>query len=304
MASESRALHVAAAAGLAAAAALLLAPLTAGAQAPPAPARTPQANATAPPAAEPWWAPVAFQGRTVSDVRVDAGLLSVSVAGLGEQQSADGGVTWHAASEPGGAPVPAAPGAWQARGGRVGRVDATGTWHADPGSPRVASPSTAGHGTVAGVPGADGWVVAVDVDGVVWRRDAAGHWDRALLLLNQDALHGAPRVTGIASFSVPLSDAVYLATDGYSVLESTDGGDDWVRAGPGLPDSVLAVTTDAPRRAVWAGTTDGLWRHHLQPTPAPPVYAAQDLRLRWVGTAAVCLAAAGVALGGMLRLLR
>jgi hypothetical protein len=284
-------------------AALLTAPLNAAAQAP-VPTRTPIATTTPPPGSEPWWVPVAFQGHAVTAVGVESGQITVAVDGAGQQQSSDGGKTWQPSTASQGTQPAAVPGEWLARDDRVGRIDAAGTWQLDPGSPHVAPSTIAGHATVAAVPGRDGLVVAVDVDGVVWRRAGDGHWARALLLLNQDALHGPPQVTGLTSFTAPLTAAVYLATDGYSVLESTDGGDDWFRGGPGLPDGVLAITTDSPGRAVYAATRDGLWLHHLQATPAPPVYQGQDLRLRWIGIGAVSVVAVLLGVAGMFRLLR
>ena len=256
-----------------------------------------------PPPGEPWWAPVAFQGHAVTAVRADSGQITMAVDGAGVQQSSDGGRTWQPVPSQHTVP-PAQQGEWQVRDGRVGRVDVTGIWHEDPGSPHMAQPTTAGREPVAALVAHDGLVVAIDVDNVVWRRSGDGGWARALLLLNQDALHGPPRPTGISTFTEPLSDAVYLATDGYSVLESTDGGDDWVRGGPGLPDGVLAITTDSPRRAVYAATRDGLWVHHLRATPRPPVYRGEDLTVRWVGIAAVCVVASGLSVAGMLRLTR
>jgi hypothetical protein len=304
MATEHGALRRIACASAAAVAALLLGPLHAAAQPSPAPARTPAVTATPLPGTEPWWLPLAFRGHAVTDVRAESGQITVNVTGMGLRESSDGGRTWHAHVEPQGFLAPAPDGEWQVRDGRIGRVDATGTWHLDSGSPRVAQPRTAGHQPLAALPGRAGLVVAIDVNNVVWRRAGDGTWGEALLLLPQHALAGPPPSTGVAAFTQPLSDAVYLATDGYSVLESTDGGDDWVRAGPGLPDGILAITTDSPRSAVYAATRDGLWLHHLQATPAPPVYAGEDLRLRWFGIAAVCLAAAALSIGGMWRLLR
>lgn len=296
--------RLAARALLGGATALLLAPVAAHAQAP-GPARTPQAQATQPPAAEPWWVPVALRGRTVRAVRAAAGVLAVEMGDGSQQQSDDGGRTWQRLFERHGlVPVPPAPGAWTVCGSSAGRYDGAGTCRPEHGGPDLAGATTAGHAPLAALPDGSGRVVAVDTQGVVWRRAAGGTWARALLLLNQDALHGPPRVTGIAAFTAPLSDAVYLATDGYSVLESTDGGEDWVRANPGLPDGVLAITTDDSQRAVYAATRDGLWVHHLQATPAPPVYAAQDLTWRWLATAAVCVAAAAAAVGGMMKLVR
>src|SRR4029077_14770355 len=148
-----------------------------------------------------------------------------------------------------------------------------------------------------GAPGSlDGVVVAVAADGTVWRRSQAGDWGRALLLLPDSVLDPhVPAVTGVAAFVQPLSNAVYVATDGFAVLESGNGGDDWIRAGPGLPGHVLALTTDDAARAVYAATDDGLWVHHLQATPQPPDYAPQDLLSRQLGTALVTLAGCAAA---------
>jgi hypothetical protein len=268
------------------------------------PTSTPAAGPAEPPASEPWWLPFGFQGHAVRDVRADAGQVTVTVDGLGTRQSNDFGGTWHAAADPLAVAAPP-PGEWQVRGGRVGRVDAAGTWRADPGSPRMGQPpAAAGHSRIAVLPGHDGLVVAVDAGNVVWRRGGDGGWARALLLLPQDVFSGPPSVTGSAAFDQPLSDAVYLATDGYSVLLSTDGGDDWVRAGPGLPDRVLAIATDSPRRAVLAATADGVWLHHLRATPKPPVYGDENLRQRLLGIVAVCAVAVLLSIAGMLRLSR
>jgi hypothetical protein len=159
------------------------------------------------------------------------------------------------------------------------------------------------HGPIAAPAALPGVVVAVDRDSVVWRRDAGGHWARALLLLPRSLAAGPPRVTTAAAFErIPLAAAVYLATDGYSVLESTDGGDDWIRAGPGLPDHVLGLATDDATQSVYAATDDGLWVHHLRATPAPPSYPDSALRWRWLGIAVVTLVAAAAGVGGLLRL--
>ena len=97
---------------------------------------------------------------------------------------------------------------------------------------------------------------------------------------------------------------MYLGTDGYSVLETTDGGDDWLRGGPGLPDRVLALAADSSGRALYAGTGDGLWRHRLQPLPAPPRYPAADLRGRRVATLLVTLLAIVIGLAALRAALR
>ena len=145
-------------------------------------------------------------------------------------------------------------------------------------------------------------MVAVGTDGVVWRRGQDGDWKQALLLLPASIVQGVPRITSITAFTTPLSDAIYLGTDGYTVLVSTDGGDDWIRAGPGLPDSVYSLSADSARKAVYAGTSDGLWEHVLQYFPAPPAYQDAALVWRWIGIGAVTLIASVAALFGMTRL--
>ena len=108
----------------------------------------------------------------------------------------------------------------------------------DPGSPDLG----AGADLIASPAALPGVVVAVSTDGTVWRRGQDGDWKQALLLLPASLVQGVPRITSVTAFTEPLSDAIYLGTDGYAVLISTDGGDDWIRAGPGLPDSrVLAL---------------------------------------------------------------
>jgi hypothetical protein len=241
-------------------------------------------------------------------VSASGGVISV-VAGGATLVSSDAGRSFAPGSAP---PPPAADGCqghargnqeiWEICSGRVrhGRVGGPAP-APDPGSPDLG----AGAHLIA-APGAyDGKVVvAVAGDGTVWRRTAAGSWGRGLILLPESLLHGAPAVTALAAFAEPLSTAVYLGTDGYSVLLTTSGGDSWVRAGPALPDGVLALQTDASTRALYAGTRDGLWVHHLQATPAPPSYPPQDLRLRWLGTALVTLAGSGLALLLLLRFAR
>jgi hypothetical protein len=178
--------------------------------------------------------------------------------------------------------------------GRVLHAKGSGALTLDPASPQLGASAH----LIAAPAAFPGIVVAVAVDGVVWRRGQDGDWQRALLLLPAGFPHGVPRITDAAAFTQPLSGTVYLGTDGYSVLSSTDGGDDWIRAGPGLPDSVLALTTDSTTHAVYAGTSDGLWVHHLRALPAPPAYHDAALVWRWVGIGLVSLvsALAGAAL--------
>ena len=172
---------------------------------------------------------------------------------------------------------------------------------ADPGSPELG----AGADLIASPAALPGVVVAVSTNGTVWRRGQDGDWKQALLLLPVSIVQGVPRITSVTAFtqtSPPLSDAIYLGTDGYAVLISTDGGDDWIRAGPGLPNSVYALSADSARKAVYAGTSDGLWEHVLQSLPAPPAYQDAALVWRWLGIGAITLVASAAALLGMTRL--
>ena len=113
-----------------------------------------------------------------------------------------------------------------------------------------------------------GVAVAVGSDNHVWRRDASGQWATAFILLPAGGLSGIPRVTSLAAFAQPLTAAVYMGTAGYGVLLSQDGGDDWIRADPGLPENVLGLATDSSARALYAATDQGLFVHHLQALPA------------------------------------
>lgn len=140
-----------------------------------------------------------------------------------------------------------------------------------------------------------GVVVAVARDGTVWRRGADGGWGQSLLLLPASLTRGVPTVTAVAAFTRPLTGTVYLSTDGYSVLLSTDGGDDWIRANPGLPESVHALSADAATRSVYAATSDGVFVHRLQAFPGPAAYHDSALVLRWVGLALVALVSAALA---------
>jgi hypothetical protein len=168
----------------------------------------------------------------------------------------------------------------------------------DPGAPRLG----AGADLIASPGALPGVVVAVGTDGTVWRRGQDGDWKQALLLLPQSLFQGVPRITALTAFTHPLSDAMYLGTDGYGVLISTDGGDDWIRAGAGLPDAVFSLAADSTRRSVYAGTSGGLWVHVLQALPAPPAYSDAALVWRWLGIGAVTLIAATLTLLGMVRL--
>ena len=168
----------------------------------------------------------------------------------------------------------------------------------DPGAPHLG----AGADLIASPAALPGVVVAVGTDGTVWRRGQDGDWKQALLLLPRSLFQGVPRITALTAFTQPLSDAIYLGTDGYGVLISTDGGDDWIRADAGLPAAVRSLSADSARHSIYAGTSDGLWVHVLQALPAPPAYRDAALVWRWLGIGAVTLVAAALTLLGMVRL--
>lgn len=300
MASE-RTRRALAAAGLVALACIVLAPLRADAATP-----TPRPV----PASEPWWVRVAFAGHVVTEVRANGDTIAASVSGVGQQESTDGGSTWQPIFERHGLVIPPGP-SWRIIDGRVAHADtAAGTWQEDATSPAMVQPHP-GSGDQRGLLAAPAsaadvpYVVAVDRDNVVWRRDPDGHWERALLLLPQHLAAGPPQITALVAFdSVPLSDTVYMATLGYSVLISADGGTDWIRASPGLPDNVNTLYADPVGTAVYAGTDDGLWVHHLRSFPQPPQYHDADLRWRLLGIALVTVAGSALAVAGLLRAVR
>jgi hypothetical protein len=238
----------------------------------------------APAAAEPWWVPMGLRGVAVTAVvPAGHGLIAVS-GGAGHCLPLPGSSGTPVCERTMGHPAGRGGPAWVLSGGRVLRTLPGGEQVVDPGSPDLGASSRL-LATPTALPGV---VVAVAADGTVWRRDGAGGWGRSLLLLPEGLLAGPPAVTGLAAFeTTPLTSAVYLATDGYAVLISTDGGDDWVRAAPGLPTGVLAIATDEATRAVYAGTRDGVWVHHLQSFPAPPVYRPPALLARWLAIAAL-----------------
>lgn len=253
-------------------------------------------------AGEPWWVRLGAEGMAVSRLEVTERGLELTVGGRrllstdgGRTAAADPAPASEAASPPAGGP----PGAerWAIRDGRVLHGGARAPLSLDAEAPDL---GTSAH--LLAAPGAlPGEVVAVSTAGVVWRRLSGGGWERALVLLPRSLLSGPPAITSIAAFAEPLSGSVYLGTDGYGVLASADGGEDWIRFSPGLPEVVLALATDPARQAVYAGTSDGLWVHHLRPLPAVPSYPGPDLLGRWAGTAAITLAGLGLGVGGMIR---
>jgi hypothetical protein len=257
-------------------------------------------------AAVAWWSPVSLRGLAVTRVSAIGATITVRTGSGATLTSTDGGKTFAAAAAGTTLPptnvVTIGAQRWEIdSGGRVAHVSNVAqrsTAVPDPSSPDLG----AGADLIAAPAALPGVVVAVSTDGTVWRRGQDGDWKQALLLLPASAIQGVPRITSVTAFTPPLSDAIYLGTDGYAVLISTDGGDDWIRAGPGLPNSVYSLSADSARRAVYAGTSDGLWEHVLQSFPAPPAYHDAALIWRWVGIGAVTLIASVAALLGMTRL--
>jgi hypothetical protein len=257
-------------------------------------------------AADAWWSPVALRGVAITRVSAIGNTIMVRTGAGTTLMSADAGKTFaQVAGNPAFPPtgtVQIGTGVWSI--GPDGRVSYVANPalrsapHFDPGTPDL-GPSADLLASPAALPGV---VVAVGTDGTVWRRGQDGDWKQALLLLPQSLVQGIPRVTSVAAFTQPLTEAIYLGTDGYAVLISTDGGDDWIRAGPGLPDSVDALSADSARKSLYAGTSDGLWVHVLQEFPAPPAYHDAALVWRWIGIGAVTLVAAALTFLGMLRL--
>ncbi len=257
-------------------------------------------------ASDAWWSPVSLQGVDVTRVSAVGDTIMVRTGSGETLVSKNGGSTFESAPAdtafPPAGVVAIGSQRWEiSAGGTIGHV-ANASLGADavpdPGSPALG----AGADLIASPAALPGVVVAVGTNGVVWRRGQDGDWKQALLLLPASLVQGVPQVTSVTAFTTPLSEAIYLSTDGYAVLISTDGGDDWIRAGPGLPDSVNSLSADSARHAVYAGTPDGLWVHVLQELPAPPAYQDAALVWRWLGIGAVTLLASLAALLGMVRL--
>lgn len=257
-------------------------------------------------AADAWWSPVALRGTAITRVSAIGDTIMVRTAKGATLLSKNGGSTFATAPTSASFPplnvVTIGKERWEIdSAGRVLHTADTAASNAplaDPGSPDLG----AGADLIAAPAALPGVVVAVSRDGTVWRRGQDGDWKQALLLLPASLVQGVPRITAITAFTEPLSDAIYLGTEGYAVLISTDGGDDWIRAGPGLPDSVYSLSADSGRHAVYAGTSDGLWEHVLQNLPAPPAYQDAALIWRWLGIGAVTLIASAAALLAMVRL--
>ena len=258
-------------------------------------------------AASAWWSPVALSGAAITKVFATGDTIMVRTGTGATLSSTDAGKTFapvegDASFPPTGTVIVGDTG-WSIGGDhRVSHNDdlaGRGAVVTDPESPDLG----AGADLLAAPAALPGVVVAVGSNGAVWRRGQDGDWKQALLLLPQSLVQGVPRVTSVTAFTQPLSDAIYLGTDGYAVLISTDGGDDWIRAGSGLPDSVYALSADSARHAVYAGTSNGLWVHVLQQLPSPPAYQDAALVWRWLGIGAITLVAAALTLLALLRVL-
>jgi hypothetical protein len=253
-------------------------------------------------AAAAWWQPLAFAGVRISAVSVAQGKLIVDTPS-GRFVSSNNGGTFTATTDTPSPPLPvlSAGTTWDIRDGTVltGPGPGTAAEHPDPSGPYLG----AGAHLLAAPAAMLGAVVAVGSDNHAWRRTPSGSWSTAFIPLPAGGLSGTPRITSLAAFTQPLSTAVYMGVDGYGVLLTQDGGDDWIRADPGLPENVLGLATDPAAKALYAATDQGLYVHHLQSFPAPPVYIDSALYLRWLGIAAVALAATIAALLALRRLL-
>ena len=215
-----------------------------------------------------WWEPTSLT-QPVTAVAASHGMLVVRTGDGRLLQSTDGGAHF--------SPATAAAPSLQTR------------------PPAVSGDAPAGIRLLATPASLPGTAVAVTNDNTVWRRGANGSWARSLIPLPTTLFGSAPTITGAATFDKPVSYAVYISTDGYSVMLSLNGGDDWVRAGQGLPDDVSGLAADSQHRAVFAATAQGLFVHHLQAFPAPPTYKGVQLWLWWIGIVGVALVATAAA---------
>ena len=256
---------------------------------------------SAPASAAAWWAPVALQGTDVRSVTAEAGVVTVVTGSGAALRSTDKGAHFTPVA------APVTPQVVVTAGKYTWSIDVSGRiLRGTPGGPRLpdaGSPNLGRGADLLAAPAAlPGVVVAVATDGTVWRRAQDGDWRQSLLLLPQSLVQGVPQVTSVAAFTQPVTDSIYIATAGYSVLSSLNGGDDWIRSGPGLPDRVNGLAADNAAHSLYAATSDGLWVHTLQALPAPPQYSDQALIWRWLGIGAVTLVASALAVLLMLRL--
>ena len=244
----------------------------------------------------PWWQLAAFPGQTVTRVALVQGRVLAVVGGEAEEQTATGFTPVSTAPPPAAASVTSGSRAWSIdAAGDVLVAQAGGSARRDPGSPDLGP----GAHLIAAPLVAPGFVVAVSTSGTVWRRAENGSWSVSLALLPSTLVTGTPAVTSIAAFNTStVSGVVYIGTAGYGTLLTSNDGEDWVRADPGLPADVLSLAADpssvAP--AIWAGTSQGLYVHRLRALPFIPNYAGSSLTGKWVITIALCVLLIG--LGG------
>jgi hypothetical protein len=243
----------------------------------------------------PWWQLAAFAGQTVSRVAVVQGRVTVLVGGEAMVQTAAGFVPAATPPPPAASSVTVGSRTWSISG--AGDVLVSRDNRApsrDPGSPDLGS----GAHLIAAPLATPGVVIAVSDSGTVWRRAPNGGWSVSLALLPATLVTGAPAVTSVAAFTTStVSGVVYVGTDGYGTLLTSNGGDDWVRADPGLPEDVLSLAAD-PRSAapaIWAGTSQGLYVHRLQAIPSVPGYSGRSLTGKWLITIALCVLVTGLA---------
>ncbi len=263
-------------------------------------------------AAAPWWQPVAFPGRMVSSVAVRGGRVLAVVDGRVMVQTAAGFMAAPSSLSP---PTPQ-PSVTVRRGGHSvsWSIAPDGALHVSrdggPAGPSPGSPDLGRGAHLLAVPLAvprgaplGSVVVAVSQGGVVWRRAPDGAWAVSLVLLPRTLVTGTPAVTSITAFSASTqSGVVYLGTAGYGTLLSPDGGDDWIRADPGLPSDVTSLAANpSGLGSIWAATGSGLYVHRLQPIPEIPSYSGGGLTAKWLLTIAIALAAT-LAAAGALRL--
>jgi hypothetical protein len=254
-----------------------------------------------PAAAAAWWTPAGLQGTDVRSVAAEGGVVTVVTGSGAALRSTDKGAHFSPVAAPVTPQVVVTAGqyTWSIDvSGRILRGTPGRARLPDPGSPNLGR----GAHLIAAPAALPGVVVAVATDGTVWRRGQDGDWREALLLLPQSLVQGVPQVTSVAAFTKPVTVSIYVATAGYSVLSSLNGGDDWIRSGPGLPDTVNGLAADNAAHSVYAATPDGLWVHALQALPAPAQYSDQALVWRWVGIGAVTLVASALAVLLLLRI--
>lgn len=252
-----------------------------------------------------WWQRVGFAGDAVTALRAGGGTIEAEVGGV--RQVSRLGEPWQVEAgslAPPESAVRAGADEWSIVRGRVlRRAGTTGVTTLDPHSPDLGP----GARLIATPVANPGTVIAVSENGVVWRRKDTGDWSVSLLLLPSGLLRGTPDVTAVTAFNDhAVSGVVYIGTRGYGTLLTSDGGDDWTRADPGLPGNVNALASDGSidPPAVYAATDDGLWVHRLRALPSIPVYARDDLLGRGLLTAVVVLLASCVAAALLLRFAR